>query len=39
MVEYLPGRIYRKVLANTPALLLNLEQRSRPLQFERLLQT
>ena len=35
---HLTGRIYRKVLAHTLALLLNMEQGNRPLQFEQLLQ-
>lgn len=35
---HLTGRIYRKVLAHKLALILNIEQGNRPLQFERLLQ-
>lgn len=35
---HLTGRVYRKVLAHTLALLLNMEQGNRPLQFARLLQ-
>lgn len=35
---HLTGRVYRKVLAHTLALLLNMEQGNRPLQFEQLLQ-
>lgn len=34
---HLTGRIYRKVLAHTLALILNMEQGNPPLQFERLL--
>lgn len=35
---HLTGRVYRKVLAHTLALLLNMEQGNRPLQFEQLVQ-
>ena len=34
---HLTGRIYRKVLAHTLILILNMEQGNRPLQFEQLL--
>lgn len=36
---HLTGRIYRKVLAHTACILLNLAQGNPPLQFERLLAT
>lgn len=37
-VWHLTGRIYRKVLAHTLALILNMKMGNRPLQFDRLLQ-
>ena len=37
-VWHLTSRIYRKVLAHTLALILNMEQGNRPLQFDYLLQ-
>jgi hypothetical protein len=36
---HLTGRIYRKVLAHTLVLILNMEQGNTPLQFDRLLST
>lgn len=35
---HLTSRVYRKVLAHTLTLLLNMERGNRPLQFEKLLQ-